>query len=59
MVGLGALGLTAGGNDEIKNTNTYFLFSVDLRGFPFLFAAFGDGNEKMERRVSLLEGVRP
>ena len=51
----GYLGVDCGWNDEIKDNNTYFLFSVDLRSFPLLFAAPGHGNEKVERRKSLLE----
>jgi hypothetical protein len=50
--------LTAGGKDEIKNTDIYLLDSVDRRCFPFLFTTFGDRNENVERRSPLLEGIR-
>jgi hypothetical protein len=50
--------LTAGGNDEIKNTDIYLLDSAHWHYFPFLFTTSGDGNENAERRSPLLEGIR-
>lgn len=56
---LDLLSLAAGENDEIKNTHACFLFSADLRSLSLLFTAGGDGDEKVERRKSVLESSRP
>jgi hypothetical protein len=48
-----------GGSYEIKNKHTYFLYPVDLRSFSLLFTASRDGDEKVERRRSMFEGLRP